>query len=130
MGKTNKIIILIAIILIVILGIKIITNKNKDKQEVKETTNQIATKKSNEKFEIYNIDIKTDSGSTKFTATIENISGKKTEQQRIEIILIDKNENEIGTIIATIPSLENNEISEIVAEDLKVYNDIYDFKIK
>ena len=138
MSKTNKIIVIIAVILIVILGIVAINNKNEDNfantntqnQSQTRTTNQIATKKSNGTYEIYNTDIKTNTGSTKLTATIKNISGSKTERQRLEIVLLDKNSNEIGTLMTTIPSLEKDGTTEITAEDLKVYENIYDFNIK
>lgn len=137
MSKTNKIVVAVAVILIIILGIIAINNKNADNNvngtqtaETTETTNQVATKKSNGIFEIYNTDIKTNTGSTRVIATIKNISGSKTERQKIEIVLLDKNGNEIGTITTTIPSLDTNATTEISAEDLKVYDNIYDFKIK
>ena len=135
MSKKNIIITIIAIIVIItlsILVINLISNSNKDmgKNANNQTTNQVATKKSNYIFEIYNTDIKTNTGSTRFTATVKNISKNKIEKQRIEIILMDKEENEIGTIFTTIPSLESKETAEISAEDLKVYENIYDFKIK
>lgn len=133
----NKIIIIATIILIIALILTLIINKSKDNNtqatkeiEITETTNKVATKKSNGTFEIYNTDIRTNTGSTKLTATIKNISSIKTERQRIEIALLDKNSNEIGIITTTIPSLEVNGTTEISAEDLKVYENIYDFKIK
>lgn len=138
MSKTNKIVIIIAVILIIILGMIAMNNKSRDNssnnnisnKSQTETTNQIATKKSNRTFEIYNTNIKTNTGSTKLTATIKNISGSKTERQKLEIVLVDKNSNEIGTLMTTIPSLNVDDTTEIIAEDLKVYENIYDFKIK
>ena len=49
---------------------------------------------------------------------------------KVNIVLIDKNGTEIGTITTTVPSLEVNKTTEIYAEDLMVYENIYDFKIK
>ena len=136
MSKTNKIVIILAIILIIIFG-AILINKDNDTQNnthviqtQTQAVNPISTKKTNGTFEIYNTDIKTSTGSTKLTANIKNISGSKTERQRVEIILIDKNGNELGTINTTVPSLEVNATTQITTEDLKVYENIYDFKIR
>lgn len=135
MSKKNIAVIVVAIILIIIMGIKLMSN-NKDtngdaeNSSQTQTTNPVATKKSNGTFEIYNTDIKTNTGSTRLRATVRNISGSKTEQQIIEIALIDKEQNEVGTIMATIPSLEDEGTTEISSEDLKVYENIYDFRIK
>lgn len=130
MNKKNISIILAVIvaILIIVLVISLKSDKNVNNSQG-QTINQIATKKSNGIYEIYNTDIKTNTGSTKFTATVSNISGNKTEKQKIEIILLDTNKNEIGTILVTIPSMENGEITEVSAEDLKVYENIYDYKM-
>ena len=108
MKRTYIILIVIAIILMVILGINLIKNNNADKSA----------------------DIKTNTGTTKFTATIKNISGSKTDKQKIEITLLDINKNEIGMMYLSVPSLLANDTAEISSEDLKVYDNIYDFKIK
>ena len=135
MSKTNRIIVIIAIILTIIFGIMLIirNGNSKNSEEVQNetpTTNQIATKKTNGEYEIYNTDIKTNTGSTKLTATVKNISKSKTDRKKIEIVLLDEKSNEVGTINATIPGLEVNGTTEISAEDLKTYQNIYNFRIK
>ena len=138
MNKTNKFIIIVALILIIVFGVILLNRMNKSDNnsenvsavKTTETTNKVATKKSNGTFEIYNTDIRTNTGSTVLTATIKNVSGSKIEKQMIEIVLLDKNNKEIGTMKTTIPSLEAGTTTEITAEDLQVYENIYDFKIK
>ena len=132
MSKKNIIIIIIALILIIILGVNLNKKKNGISEEVQleETINQVSTKKTNEVFEIYNTDITNDSGSTKITATIKNISGNKTEEQKINLVLIDTKGKEIGKLIVTVPSLESGKSTLISAESLTVYENIYDFIIK
>ena len=64
------------------------------------------------------------------TATAENISGHATEEQEIEITLLDSKGNNVGNVNVTIPSLEVGDITNVSAEILTVYDDIYDFEIK
>ena len=136
MDKKNIIIVVIVVLVILAtLAIILINKKGKSTNDSQtqtqtQTTNPIATKKDNGTFEIYNTDIKTNTGSTIVRATIKNISNAKTEKQKVNIVLIDKNGTEIGTITTTVPSLEVNKTTEIYAEDLMVYENIYDFKIK
>lgn len=142
-NKKNTVVTIILIIILILLILIInksrnnnvnrsynVSNTTASERETIENLNKVATKKSNGIYEIYNTDIKTNTGSTKITATIKNISSNKTVRQRVEITLLDKNGNEVGTIITTIPSLEVNGTTEISAEDLKVYENVYDFKIK
>ena len=132
MSKKNIIIIIIALILIIILGVNLNKKNNSTSEEIQseETINQVSTKKTNGIFEIYNTDITKDSGSTKITATIKNISGNKTEEQKINLVLIDTKGKEIGKLIVTVPSLESGKSTLISAESLTVYENIYDFIIK
>lgn len=136
MSKKNLVFIIIAVILIIIGIILLNNNKQKDNEnnmEVKRTeiaANPIADKKTNGIFEIYNTSITTNTGSTRIKAAVKNVSGTRTEEQFINIELLDKNNNELGIIKVNIPSLENGEATTISAESLKVYENIYDFKIK
>lgn len=135
MSKKNLIVIIIAVILI-ILGI-IYLNSNKDGNNnasgVEQTVvakNPILDKKTNGIYEIYNTNITTKNGTTEIEATIKNVSSSKTPEQFIDIVLLDKNNNELGTIKATIPSLESGEATTVAVESFKVYSNIYNFKIK
>ena len=136
MSKKNLAIIIIAVVLIII-GIIVLKN-NKDKnnnntsntQQTTITENPIIEKKTNGTYEIYNTDLNTNSGTTKIKATVKNVSNSTTPEQFIDIVLLDKSGNELGTIKATVPSLDSGVATEISAESLKVYTNIYDFKIK
>lgn len=135
MSKKNLIFIIIAIILI-ILGI-IYLNKNKDGNNNTPGVDQtvvaqdpILDKKTNGTYEIYNTNISTKKGTTEIEATIKNVSGETTPEQFIDIVLLDKNNNELGTIKTTIPSLGNGESTIVAAESFIVYSNIYNFKIK
>ncbi len=131
MTKKNLILIVITLILIAIIGAKLINRNNaSQKGQIEERENKVATIKQTSEYEIYNTDIKTEGGSTKITATVKNISGRKTEQKEIEIVLLDKNENEIGRVRAIVPSLEKESIAEISAESLTVYENVVDFRIE
>ena len=135
MNKINLIRIIISIVIgTILISIFVINLKNKMSEEYNisnenQTTNQIAIKKSNGVFEIYNTDIKTNDRTTKLTATVKNITANKTEKQIVQIILIDIEQNEIGRMLVTVPSLESNQATEISSEDLRVYDNIYNFKI-
>lgn len=135
MNKINLIRIIISIVIgTILISIFVINLKNKKSEEYNisnenQTTNQIAIKKSNGVFEIYNTDIKTNDRTTKLTATVKNITANKTEKQIVQIILIDIEQNEIGRMLVTVPSLESNQATEISSEDLRVYDNIYNFKI-
>lgn len=135
MNKINLIRIIISIVIgTILISIFVINLKNKKSEEYNisnenQTTNQIAIKKSNGVFEIYNTDIKTNDRTTKLTATVKNITTNKTEKQIVQIILIDIEQNEIGRMLVTVPSLESNQATEISSEDLRVYDNIYNFKI-
>lgn len=135
MSKNNLILIIVAIILI-ITGL-IYLNKSKDtadktggQQAVEVNQSPVAEKKENGTYEMYNTDIKTDSGSTKITATIKNVSANTTPEQFIELVLLDKQNKELGTIKTIVPSLGSGVATNISAESLKLYENIYDFKIK
>lgn len=133
MSKKNLALIVVALVLIIILGAKMIMNKNsksENSQDISEPTTKVATVKENGTFKIYNTNISTDTGSTKIKATVKNISNSTTEEQKIEIQLVDKDENEVGVITTVIPKLESGKSTIISAESLKVYENIYDFKIK
>lgn len=138
MSNKNLILIIVAIILIIILSwVKLKNNKNNEEivnsnQEnvVEETTNLIATTKTNGTFEIFNTDITTDTGATVITATVKNVSGTRTEEQKIEIVLLDEENNEIGNMTVTVPSLGADALTEIKSQKLTVIKNIYDFKIK
>ena len=133
MSKKNLAIIIIAVVLIIV-GTIFLRNRGNDNSKNTQTTqvveSPIAKKKTNGTFDVYNTDITTNTGSTKISATIENISGKETKEQMVEIVLLDKNNNELGTIKVSVPSLKAGVATELSAETLTVYNDIYDFKIK
>ena len=134
MSKKNLIIIIVAVILIIV-GVILLKNNSKSKENNAGGTttvveSPIAKKKTNGTFDMYNTDITTDTGSTKITATIENISGKTTPQQLLEVVLLDKNSNELGTVKLSVPELEAGVATEVLTESLKVYEGIYDFKIK
>lgn len=136
MSKKNLVIIIIAIILIIIGVVLLKRNKESQQQNIK-TTEQTQTvespiiqKKTNGTYEIFNTNIKTDTGSTRIKAAVKNISGAATPQQTIDLVLLDKNNKEIATIKTIIPALENGVTTTISVEDLKVYDNIYDFKIK
>ena len=135
MNKINLIRIIISIVIgTILISIFVINLKYKKSEEYNisnenQTTNQIAIKKSNGVFEIYNTDIKTNDRTTKLTATVKNITANKTEKQIVQIILIDIEQNEIGRMLVTVPSLESNQATEISSEDLRVYDNIYNFKI-
>ena len=117
-----------------VLGIIIVKNVSKDENTADEkigvTTNQVATKKKIDKYEVYNTDIKSEHGRTEITATVKNVTEKRAEQQRVTIVLLDKNKKEIGQLAATIPSLEAGKSTNISAESLTEYKDIYDFEIR
>ena len=133
MSKKNLALIVIAITLIIIFGVKLIMSddsNSENSQNISEPTNKVATVKENGTFKIYNTNISTDTGSTKIKATVKNISNNTTEEQKIEIQLVDKDGNEIGVIATIIPKLESGKSTIISAESLKVYENIYDFKIK
>ena len=130
MTKKNLILIVIILILIVIIGAKLI-NRNSPSQngQIEERTNKIATIKKTTEYEIYNTDINVEGGSTKIKMTVKNISGKKTEQNEMEIVLLDEKENEIGKVKTIVPSLEKESVAEISAESLTIYENIEDFRI-
>ena len=131
MTKKNLILIVIALILIVIMSAKLINRNSESKSgQIEERENKVATIKQTSEYEIYNTDIKIDGGSTKITATVKNISGRKIEQKEIEIVLLDKNENEIGRVRVIVPSLEKESVAEISAESLTAYENVVDFKIE
>ena len=137
MSKKNLAIIVIAVILIIIGIIILNNNKDNDNSNASSSTGQttvvenpIIEKKTNGTYEIYNTDLNTNSGTTKIKATVKNISKSTTPEQFIDIVLLDKSGNELGTIKATVPSLDSGVATEISAESLKVYTNIYDFKIK
>ena len=44
--------------------------------------------------------------------------------------LLDKNGSEVGIIKVTVPGLQEGQSTEVQAEDLKVYKNVADFKIK
>ena len=137
MSKKNLVIIIIAIILIII-GIVLLKRNNESQSQTDNTKTEqpqtvaspIIQKKSNGTYEIFNTNIKTDTGSTRIKAAVKNVSGVATPQQTVDLVLLDKNNNELGTIKTIIPSLENGASTTISVEDLKVYENIYDFKIK
>ena len=130
MTKKKLILIVIALILIMIMGAKLINRNSESKSgQIEERENKVATIKQTSEYEIYNTDIKTDGGSTKITATVKNISGRKIEQKEIEIVLLDKNENEIGRVRVIVPSLEKESVAEISAESLTEYENVVDFRI-
>jgi len=130
----KEFIIILSIIIIIVLGIIIIkkSSKTENTQENKIDIpiNQIATKKKTEKFEIYNTNIKSEYGRTELKATIKNITNNRTEEQRLTIVLLDENKNEIGQLVAIVPSLKSGDSTNIVAENLTVYENIYDFEIR
>ena len=137
MSKKNLAIILIAVVLIIIGIIILNNNKDNDNSNASSSTGQttvvenpIIEKKTNGTYEIYNTDLNTNSGTTKIKATVKNVSNSTTPEQFIDIVLLDKSGNELGTIKATVPSLDSGVATEISAESLKVYTNIYDFKIK
>jgi len=132
---TKKIAILTIILVIVILSIVLIANGKKvNTEEIYNndgvTTSQITTKKKTEKYEIYNTDIKAANGVTKITATVKNITTQVAQEQKIIIVLIDKQKNEIGEIPVIIPKLDAGRMTKISSEVLTEYSNIYDFIIK
>ncbi len=137
MSKKNLAFIIIVILLIII-GIIIILNNNKDNndnttlntEQTEVVENPIIEKKTNGTYEIYNTNLSTNSGTTKIKAIVENVSKSTTPEQFIDIVLLDKDNNELGIIKATVPTLNSGKATEISAESLKVYQNVYNFKIR
>jgi len=134
--KKKEFIIISSIIILMLIGIFLINKKsNTETQEPKQIdagvpANPTSTKKATGKFEMYNTNIKSEHGKTEIKATVKNITNARTEEQKITIVLIDKNEKEIGQLIAVIPSLDSGKSTTIATENMTEYKNIYDFKLK
>ena len=134
--KKKEFIIILSIIILILLGIflinKLSNTETEDQKQIDAGTpaNPISTKKVTEKFEMYNTNIKSEHGKTELKATVKNITNARTEEQKVTIVLIDENKNEIGQLIAVIPSLDSGKSTTIATENMTEYENIYDFKIR
>lgn len=129
--KKIAIILLIAILVIVLIAV--LVNKNDNNEVINNdgvALNPISTKKTTSKYEMYNTDIKVGSGTTKITAEVENISNTVTDEQKVTVVLLNKEGNELGTIPVTIPKLDVGKSAKISTQVLTEYEGIYDFRLE
>lgn len=136
MSKKNIIFIIIAVVLIII-GIIFLNNRSVDNKSNSGTQQgtvvdqpKTSEVKTNGTYQMYNTSITTDTGSTIIKGTIKNISNSDTPKQSVSIVLLDKNNNEINTFKATVAALKSGEATTVYVESLKVYDNIYDFRIE
>ena len=80
-------------------------------------------------YEITNMQITNDGNQTVFLGTIKNITEEETEMKEIDILMLDKEGNEIGKAGGVIIPLKPNQTSQFNSSSQLDYANIYDFKI-
>lgn len=137
MSKNNKILIAVCVVLIIIGLIILNVNKNKNKEttsttntETEATQSAVVEKKSNGTYEMFNSKLNAGAGKTEVITYVKNVSDVATPERFVDIILLDKDNNELGTMKANVPALQPGQTTQISAESTKVYENVYNFAIK
>lgn len=93
----------------------------------------ISTKLSETKIvdglKIENIQLTMKNGQSVLLAEVENNTGKDIDIMLLDIILLDKNENEIATIAGIIGELKAGEKQQLNSSVTSDYANAYDFKV-
>lgn len=81
-------------------------------------------------LEFGNIQFTNQNGQSVLLADVKNASGKSTELQLVDIILIDKDGKEIVTIGGIIVPLQDGESTQFNTSTTLDYSNAYDFQVK
>ena len=94
------------------------------------TSEKLKQTKENEGFSITNISFMKKGNETILTARVTNNTGEAQEGFLGQIVLLDKNENEIGRIPAMITETESGEAIDIETTITESYANAYDFRLE
>ncbi len=152
--KSNEkkgLIILILVAIIIIAIIFFVTRGKKENKNTNNTTNNVpaeefvqvledgtklntSTKLNQMKkfngLEFGNIQFTNKDGQSVLLADVKNTSGKSTELQLVDIILIDKDGKEIVKVSGIIAPLQDGESTQFNTSTTLDYSNAYDFEIK
>lgn len=149
MKKNEKKMIIILLIVLVIAIIIFVVNKNKNKNEnIQEENNTVeefvqvledgtklnTSTKLNEAKEINglkfeNVQLTEQNGQSVLLADVTNNSGKTTDLTLVDVILLDKNGNEIVKVAGIISPLQPGAQTQFNTSMTLDYANAYDFKI-
>lgn len=93
------------------------------------TSTKLSEKKTVNGLTIGNIQLTMKDNQSVLLADVENTSGTKTSLTIVDIILLDKNENEIATITGLIGELKPGEKQQLNSSVTSDYANAYDFKV-
>ena len=151
--KKNELkgLIVLGIVSILIIGVIAISTSKKDKgeNEIIKTENKVveefvqvledgtklntSTKLSETKIvdglKIENIQLTMQNGQSVLLADVENDTEKDIDIMLIDIILLDKNENELTTIVGIVGNLKVGEKQQLNSSVTSDYANAYDFKV-
>lgn len=152
--KMILILIVVAIVIIAVL-VKVRNSKTSSEVIVDNNSNQTAVTDSTEKFvevlddgsklnvsdklsetktfqnfEISNIQLTSINGESQILADVKNTGSTKTEVTFIDIVILDKDGNEITTIGGIIGEVEGGETVQLNASATTDFANAYDFEIK
>lgn len=151
--KKNELkgLIILGIVSILIIGVIAISTSKKDKgeNEIIKTENKVveefvqvledgtklntSTKLSETKIvdglKIENIQLTMQNGQSVLLADVENDTEKDIDIMLIDIILLDKNENELTTIVGIVGNLKVGEKQQLNSSVTSDYANAYDFKV-
>ena len=151
MKKNKKIwIIVIAIIILIVIGIIVafIVKRNQESEggETSETgeefvqvlddgskintSSKLEETKTLNGLEFTNMKLTTIDNMTVLSATVTNTTDEPIDSTEVNLILLDKDGNEIDTIVSTISSIEAGASTEISAGITADYSNAYDFRIE
>ena len=104
--------------------------KQEDDGTIKTTSEKFLADREFEGFALENIELIQKNGETSFLATVINKTGKKQEEFWVNVLLYDKDGNELGGIPANIVPLEKDDNTPIYATVVDTYKNVYDFKLE
>ena len=153
-NSEKKMIVVLLVIAVVIIGIVWFTTRGKDKEVVGDnnnvrqeaqkeemtTTLEDGTKlntseglKNEKEFEglrIKNIQLTNKDNKTELIADIENNSTGDKEAMLVDVILLNKNGQEVGRIGGIISPIRAGETKQFSTSSMKDYSGVYDFKLE
>lgn len=142
----KKIIVLIIIIVLLIIGIFVFLKNNETKENTEQpqvlvqtledgtklnTSNKLKETKKIGNIEISNSQLTNKDGKTTLLADVKNVGNTKIEMLELEIVFIDRNNKQIGTLLnGLLGTIESGEVIQLNVSSTNDYSEVYNYLVR
>ena len=142
----KKVIVFVIIIALIIIGIFLFLKNNDTTENIEEpevlvqtledgtklnTSSKLKETKKIESVEISNSQLTNKDGKTTLLADVKNVGNTKIEMLELEIVFVDRNNKQVGTILnGLLGTIENGETVQLNVSSTNDYSEAYDYLVR